>query len=466
MKTRLVEITATIFGFACLPKVYSTMPLYGQCGGKSCHGGRTCANGNPYIYQNDWYSQCMVSSHTTTSSIASTSTTTSDSLEPSSTAPPSLPSAVPPQPPPGFVGVQGTQFVVDGVRFPVVGENAYWVGLTGLGADQMKEAFADIAATGATVVRTWGFSDITTSNSSGVYYQSWSGQFSTANRGEDGMGNFDKVVAAAKANGLRLIVPLSNNWSDYGGMDVYVKQIANSTNHDLFYSDPDIKNAFKYYAHAFMGRYITEPTIMAWELANEPRCKGSSGMTSGNCNPAMIADWAREVAAFIKSIDPYHLIGIGDEGFFNHPGASTYPYQGTEGIDFDANLQISSIDFGTFHLYPSSWGQSGNELDWGNKWIEDHAASMRKANKPVILEEFGVTSDQLTIYSAWLKQVISTGITGDLIWQSGSRLPGWTSPDDGYTVYPDSPVYDLLKQHAVTLQGQIKSSAYKLTHTH
>jgi len=51
----------------------------------------------------------------------------------------------------------------------------------------------------------------------------------------------DNVVAAAKANGIRLIVALTNNWSDYGGMDVYVKQLLGSANHDLFYTDATVK---------------------------------------------------------------------------------------------------------------------------------------------------------------------------------------------------------------------------------
>lgn len=29
-----------------------------------------------------------------------------------------------------------------------------------------------------------------------------------------------------------------------------------------------------------------------------------------------------------------------------------YEYNGQSGLDFDANLQIATIDFGTFHLYP------------------------------------------------------------------------------------------------------------------
>ena len=32
---------------------------------------------------------------------------------------------------------------------------------------------------------------------------------------------FDKVVKAAEKTGMKLIVALTNNWADYGGMDVY-----------------------------------------------------------------------------------------------------------------------------------------------------------------------------------------------------------------------------------------------------
>jgi mannan endo-1,4-beta-mannosidase len=60
-------------------------------------------------------------------------------------------------------------------------------------------------------------------------------------------------------------------------MDVYVKQITGSGNHDLFYTDTKVIAAYKNYIKTFVGRYVNEPGIMAWELANEPRCKGSTG---------------------------------------------------------------------------------------------------------------------------------------------------------------------------------------------
>ena len=65
-----------------------------------------------------------------------------------------------------------------------------------------------------------------------------------------------------------------------------------------------------------------------------------------------IRDWAAEMSAYIKSIDPNHLVAIGDEGWFQWANPPTYPYAPGVGIDFDSNLEIETLDFGTFHCYP------------------------------------------------------------------------------------------------------------------
>ncbi|KAG6884310.1 hypothetical protein C0993_012234 [Termitomyces sp. T159_Od127] len=163
----------------------------------------------------------------------------------------------------------------------------------------------------------------------------------------------DNVVAAAKANGIRLIVALTNNWSDYGGMDVYVRQLLNSQNHDLFYTDATVQAAFKDYVETFVTRYKDEPTILAWELANEPRCRGSTGTSTGTCTTSTVTAWIKTFSAYIKSIDSNHLVAVGDEGFYNEPNGPNYPYQGSEGVDFAVNLAIDTVDFGTFHAYPA-----------------------------------------------------------------------------------------------------------------
>jgi len=359
--------------------------------------------------------------------------------------------AVEPRQSTSFVKTSGQKFTLDGSKFTVVGSNAYWMAQLSTTAD-ITTAFNDLKNAGFTTLRTWGFNEVT--SASGTYYNLWSGSTATLNTGANGLAKFDTVVAAAKAAGIRLIVPLTNNWADYGGMDVYVKQILGSSNHDLFYTDSSVKTAFKKYISGFVGRYKSEPTIMAWELANEPRCKGSTGTSTGTCTTKTITAWATEIAAYIKSIDSNHLVAMGDEGFFNQANGATYPYQGGEGIDFDANLKISSIDFGTFHSYPEGWGQSSNAVAWGTQWIKDHATSQATIGKPVIIEEFGVTSNQASTYTTWWDTVISSGLTGDLIWQAGSTVSTGKTSDDGYAVFPGETEYTLQTKYAASLKAR------------
>lgn len=423
----------------------NAVAIWQQCGGIGYSGSTVCDAGLSCVYLNDYYSQCQTATATTAPASTPASSTISSTPTPTSSSSAPAPS--------GFVKTSGQKFTLNGSTFTVVGANSYWVGLTGLSTANMNAAFSDIAKTGATVVRTWGFNDVT--SASGTYYQLWSGGKGTVNTGSTGLGNFDNVVAAAKANGLRLIVSLTNNWSDYGGMDVYVNQIVGSGQpHDLFYTNANVIAAYKAYINTFVSRYVNEPTILGWELANEPRCSGSTGTTSGTCTTTTITNWASTISAYIKSIDQNHLVGLGDEGFYNEANGPNYPYQGGEGIDFDANLAISTLDFGTAHSYPISWGQTSDPSAWGVQWIQDHATSQKTANKPVILEEFGVTSDQQATYTAWYNAIISSGLTGDLIWQAGSHLSSGDTPNDGYAIYPDNSVYALDTSHAAALKAR------------
>ncbi len=46
--------------------------------------------------------------------------------------------------------------------------------------------------------------------------------------------------------------------------------------------------------------YKSDPTIMAWDLMNEPRCTGCA---------AAVQTWIATMAAFLKSIDTNHMVG-------------------------------------------------------------------------------------------------------------------------------------------------------------
>lgn len=82
--------------------------------------------------------------------------------------------------------------------------------------------------------------------------------------------------------------------------------------------------------------YKDDPTIFAWELMNEPRCQSDlSGKT--------LQAWITEMAGYVKSVDPNHMLEIGLEGFYG---------ESTVGTDFISNNLIPGIDFATIHSYP------------------------------------------------------------------------------------------------------------------
>ncbi len=53
-----------------------------------------------------------------------------------------------------------------------------------------------------------------------------------------------------------------------------------------------------------MQIYREDPVIVAWNLINEPRCDALG------CNKNIQA-WVGEMAPYLKSLDPNHLITIG-----------------------------------------------------------------------------------------------------------------------------------------------------------
>ncbi|KAB5595993.1 Mannan endo-1,4-beta-mannosidase [Ceratobasidium theobromae] len=425
---------------------------WGQCGGINYTGSTVCDAGLSCVVINDWYYQCLKSTSTvaptsTTSRVTTSTptTTTTTTPNPASTA---------------YVKTSGQKFTLNGALYTVVGSNAYWIPQLSNPAD-ITTAFNDLKNAGFTTLRTWGFNEVT--SPSGTYYQLWSGTTSTINTGADGLGRFDQVVAAAKAASnlaakcrnpfdCSFDQQLGRLWRN--GLDVYVKQIKNSGNHDLFYTDASVKAAFKRYIDAFVGRYKNEPTIMAcWpmnlvaEVALEQRAVLARPRLT-------ITAWATEISAYIKSIAPNQLVALGDEGFYNHPNGPNYPYQGGEGVDFEANLKIPTLDFGTFHSYPEHWGQSANITAWGVQWILDHAATQKAANKPVIIEEFGVVDNKSAVYTQWWDAILSSGLTGDLLWQAGSSLSFGLAHDDGYTIYPGEPEYTLQTTYAAKLKAR------------
>ncbi|URE09713.1 Mannan endo-1,4-beta-mannosidase [Musa troglodytarum] len=256
-----------------------------------------------------------------------------------------------------FVERSGSKLVVNGSSFLFNGFNAYWLmNVASYDWAKVSKTLSDAAAAGLTVCRTMAFNDggkTPLQSSPGVY-------------NEQVFQGLDFVVSEAKNHGIRLILSLVNNFKDFGGRPQYVQWARNAgesiQTDDDFYTNAKVKQYYKNHVQKVLTRvntitkiaYKDDPTIMSWELMNEPRCEEDhSGKT--------VTAWVKEMAAYTKSIDDKHLLEVGFEGFY---GDSTpdkiklYNPNGYQlGTDFITSNQVNEIDYTTIHAYPDMWLQ-------------------------------------------------------------------------------------------------------------
>ena len=157
--------------------------------------------------------------------------------------------------------------------------------------------------------------------------------------------------------------------------------------------------------------YRDDPTIMAWNLANELRClytgSSSESDSSSSCAQAM-DDWTREMADHLHAQDGNHLVTTGSEGFFSSKflsndkdhgwwlasnprpcGEDRCAWAENSGADFYQNHRHGGIDFATFHMWPSNW----SSIDVGkmDAFVKARVDAGRALGKPVVAEEFGMS---------------------------------------------------------------------------
>ncbi|XP_074303647.1 mannan endo-1,4-beta-mannosidase 7-like [Silene latifolia] len=349
----------------------------------------------------------------------------------------------------GFIKVRGTHFVQNGAPYYANGFNAYWLMYTATDPSQrylVSNAFREASSHGLSVARTWAFND-----GGDRALQSSPGSYN-----EHTFKGLDFVIAEARKYGIKLIMSLSNNYEGYGGRKQYINWARNQGHYlssdDSFFTDSLVKSFFKNYIKTVLNRYNTitgvmyknDPTIMAWELMNEPRCTSDqSGRT--------VQAWITEMAAHVKSIDRNHLLEVGLEGFygFSHPDKMKFNPNFNIGTDFIANNQIPEIDFATVHAYPDQWISNSNDqaqLGFVNNWLTSHIQDAQNIlRKPLLLAEFGKSNrdpgfstyqrDQL--FSSVYNNIYSSArrggpIVGGLFWQLLTK--GLESYGDGYSI--------------------------------
>lgn len=370
----------------------------------------------------------------------------------------------------GFVQRLGQQLLVDGRAYRIAGANTYYLAYV---EQAVQTAVLDLAARlELNSMRIWAFLDADAPGPSDVYFQfrNPATQKLDYNDGPNGLERLDRAIAIAGERGLRSILALTNNWPDFGGMPQYAKWLGLSAKHD-FYRSQAAREAYQNWVeHLILRRntvtgrlYRDEPAILAWELANEPRCESDTGQSLPDGIPTLLG-WVDEMSRFIRERDANHLIVVGDEGYFRHEQAGGNAlFNGRYGVSCEELLGTGLIDFGTCHLYPQAMAKNQDQVEFGRMWIREHIQAAQRANKPMLLEEYGTLfggpgevqskAQRNSVFAAWLQEVEDLGGAGDMLWMLGLPKSATQPYDPDHYAITDPADVPAIREHARRMLG-------------
>lgn len=319
-----------------------------------------------------------------------------------------------------FVYANGTGLTLGGSDQPFVvkGVNSY--DLAYKSEDAIDATLKNLSSIGVNTVRFWMFGD---GNSNGF-------QPAAGIMNETRFENADYLIADAKKYNIRLIPVLVNNWTDYGGEQQYLKWVGqNPSNQDAFYTNPQAIALFENYINHVITRkntitgiaYNDDPTIMAWEVVNEPRWSAD--------DTGAFEQWFSTIANYIRQKDSNHIITMETD-------TTSLNQNGTFAVnDLCATL---SVDLCTAHLY--LYDGNGNLMYATPNEITSNVQQYLKDadadGKPFIMGEVGISKTTSPFGEApltMLKNIVDTNSSssGILIWN-------WSdTPDASYGFSPD-----------------------------
>lgn len=401
-----------------------------------------------------------------------------------------------------YVRVEGTQFILDGEPYNFAGTNFWYgayLGQAGEAGDRerLNKELDFLVGHGITNLRVLGASEESIfENSLDPVFIHEDGTYN-----EDLLSGLDYLLAEMDKRGMKAVVFLNNYWEWSGGMSTYQgwytdQEVIDPADGDWpafmdfsasFYTNKTANDAWKKYIAALIQRentvtgkpYFEDPAIMAWQLANEPR-PGQGEITTQKVTAYL--NWIEETAAFIKNLDPNHLVSTGSEGEMGSLNSMD--------IFVDAH-DTENIDYLTFHMWAKNWSWIDpydmentyqQALDNAAKYIESHVAVADSLNKPIVMEEFGFPRDgesyernsPVKYRDLYYEMVFSKveqyqAFAGSNFWSWGGFGEArhdnfWWQPGDPFTGDPpqepqglnsvfadDSTTLDIIKKHAENL---------------
>ena len=218
----------------------------------------------------------------------------------------------------------------------------------------------------------------------------------------------DYLLQEMERRGMLAVLYLNNSWEWSGGYGYYLEQAGagkavqpavvgyqNYVRYSAQFSTNErAQQLFFNYVRFILTRknrytgrrYRDEPSIMSWQIGNEPRAFSREAL------PAFEA-WLRRASSLIRSLDKNHLISIGSEGEV-----------GCE-MDIDYWRRICSdpnVDYTNIHIWPANWGWAHRDslgvhlrraITYTHDYIARHLAISEALHKPMVLEEFGYPRD-------------------------------------------------------------------------
>lgn len=224
----------------------------------------------------------------------------------------------------------------------------------------------------------------------------------------------DHLLVEMHKRDMKAVLVLNNYWQWSGGMAQYVSwtQGVPVIDPDLtgdwsgfmkqsatFYADSAANLMFRDYIKTLVNRknhltgqlYRENPTIMSWQLANEPRPAPDA---ASNASHALeFVSWVHETSEYIHGLDSKHLVSTGSEGLWGSVNSRD--------IYMEAH-ESPFVDYLTFHIWPKNWSWFDatrpeetfeRALENTFNYFGEHVAMARELNKPLVLEEFGLERD-------------------------------------------------------------------------
>ena len=329
-----------------------------------------------------------------------------------------------------FVRQRGGRFFVGNKPFRFVGANVA-VMYRDDDRARMPETLHQAAQAGIKVVRVWAFGEGGPNDVKPVadfedwprnhYFRLAPGQWN-----EEMFEHLDKVIAEAAKNKIYVQLCLTNWWRDTGGVTQYLRWAGindaaddrykfgiNNEKAILFYTNPETRRLYREHLEKLAARrntvtgvlYRDDPTIFGWELMNEAQ------VITGRWDERRA--WFAEMSAYLKSLDPNHMIA---------PGAWGYR-SSSERREWLADHAIPTIDYCDVHSYPrddhDSFVDSPQAL---KEFIENRAAAAFSIKKALVFGEFGMGVEghngvsQLDWYKAFFEGNARAGAAGAMFW--------------------------------------------------